>query len=93
MNAKQRRIKFRELSSSLGKGKPVRVSTWEDLLKQESETHFFVKDDECESVWVHRKDSPDEYEYYLSTHTFHPSRTEQSTIKLLEMGFNVKLVS
>ena len=78
---------------------PVLISTWEELAKVETDTHYIEVDLEFCNGHVRPKfelsDDDDYYLHnmYLSTHTFYGSQYFHSTTILRRLGFNVQLAN
>lgn len=68
------------------------IKTWEDLVGLESDKYKLEINTELGNGYiVPKEESPDNYGYYLSTHTFY-SRSYKDYEKLLqECGFDIKL--
>lgn len=70
------------------------ISSWEELSKEQSDTHYLEIDLEYCNGWIHPKvEGEDCYKdrYYLSTHSFYGSQYETSTKILQSCGFDVHL--
>lgn len=79
---------------------PILISTWEELGKAYSETHYIELSKEGWNGHVRPKDESlnegDSYwrhNMYLSTHTFYGSSYYYMTTKLRELGFNIQLAN
>jgi len=72
------------------------ISSWEELSKEKSKTHYLEIDvDDCNG-WIHPKVESDDYykdRHYLSTHTFYGSQYQESTKVLQSCGFDVILAN
>ena len=65
------------------------INNWEELAKVgDSETHRLEIENFC--GWVINK-ATEEYDYYLSTHTFYGKKFKTSTKMLKKYGFNVQI--